>query len=161
MTKMRRQIIVCVTVWALMAAGVYAVIERIFDGGGCTGTDLTQLASPDGAWAATVVELWCESPFVTGVDTEVRLDSALDRTRSAEILSVENGGHVETRPQIVWTAPNVLQITVRNFSILKVLTRQYGGVSIDLRFDPHDPAARAAWLRTHDMEPDSDLEREW
>ena len=70
-------------------------------------------------------------------------------------LGVQTGGHKDERLRIAWTAPDVLQVTIPNFLYLKLLMRQFDGVRVDLRFDPDDPAERAAWLREHGMSPDS------
>ncbi len=87
---------------------------------------------------------------VAGVD----LVSIRDPARFAELLGVDTGGHEDERPRLAWTAPDVLQVTVYDHSYLKVLTRQFDGVRVDLRFDPDNPADRTAWRREHGMSPD-------
>jgi hypothetical protein len=41
-----------------------------------------------------------------------------------------------------------------NSGYLNVLTRQAEGIRVDLRLDPDDPAARAAWLEQTGQSPD-------
>jgi len=95
------------------------------------------------------------------MDTPVRLTSNRDKTLRGYVLSIDTRGHDEARPLVAWTAPDVLRVTVPNISHLSMMTRAFQGVKIDLRFDPDDPAARAAWLRKYDLRPDTDLEQEW
>ena len=88
------------------------------------------------------------------IATRVRLVSARDPARTVVLLGVDTGGHEDERPRLAWTAPDVLQVTVYDHSYLKVLTRGFGGVRVDLRYDPDDPADRAAWRRERGMSPD-------
>jgi len=113
-----------------------------FTGNGCTGTTVTEIASPTEAWKASVVDSLCESTWVTDITSGVQLVSTRDATRSADILGVDTGGHDDERPRIAWTAPDVLQVTIPNRTYLKVLTLEYGGVRIDLRYDLDDPKAK-------------------
>jgi len=109
-----------------------------------------------------VVEDWlCESPVVTNVTAGVRLISNRRDDWATYILGVDSSWHDDKRLKIVWSAADMLQIAVPNLSFLKVSAREFHGVKVDLRFNPDDPAARAAWLRKNDARPDSDLEREW
>jgi hypothetical protein len=61
---------------------------------------------------------------------------------------------VNERPLVAWSASNVLRITVPLRSLLNILTRQAGGVRVDIHFDPDDLAARAAWLKQTNLPPD-------
>jgi hypothetical protein len=113
-------------------------------------TPIVEELSPDKAWKATVDETVYEGFLVTDVVAEVHLSSMENRNEIVDILGVDTGGHHEERPRISWTSLNVLQVTVPNISYLTVDRRSYDGVLIDLRFDPDDPAARAAWLKKED-----------
>ena len=93
---------------------------------------------------------------VGAVVAGVHLVSMRDPARSADLLRVDTGAHEDERPRVAWTAPDVLQVTVPNRSFLKVLTREFDGVRVDLRFDPDDPADRAAWRLRYGMSPDPD-----
>ncbi len=92
---------------------------------------------------------------VGAVAAEVQLVSTRDPGHFADLLGVDTGGHEDERPRLAWTAPDVLQVTVYDHSYLKVLTRRFGGVRVNLRYDPDDPADRAAWRRERGMSPDS------
>ena len=105
-------------------------------GHGCTGTIVTEIASPSGTWKASVVDWWCESPLTTVITTSVQLVSTRDATRSADVLGVDTGGHDIERPRIAWTAPDVLQVTVPSNFYRVVQTLEYDGILIDLRIDP-------------------------
>lgn len=123
----------------------------------CEHAIIARVPSPDGAWEARVDEDVCLFGFGTGaVVAGVQLVSTRDLARSADLLGVQTGAHEDERPRVVWTAPDVLQVTVHDHSYLKVLTRQFDGVRVDLRFDPDDSADRAAWRRAHGMSPDLD-----
>jgi hypothetical protein len=71
-----------------------------------------------------------------------------------DILGVDTGGNVDERPLVVWSAPNMLRVTVEVRAYLKILTRHAYGARVDLRFDPDDPAARAEVLRERHDDPD-------
>jgi hypothetical protein len=114
-----------------------------FTGNGCTGTTVTEIASPTGAWKASVVDWLCESAWVTHITSEVQLVSARDATKSADILGVGTGGLDDERPRIAWTAPAVLQVTIPDRTYLKVGTLEYDGIRIDLRYDLNDVGSRA------------------
>jgi hypothetical protein len=98
-----------------------------FTGNGCTGTTVTEIASPTGAWKASVVDWLCESAWVTHITSEVQLVSARDATKSADILGVGTGGLDDERPR----------------TYLKVGTLEYDGIRIDLRYDLNDVGSRA------------------
>jgi len=129
--------------------------------GYCTIETISESISPDGAWKAVVEDWLCESPVVTNVTAGVRLISNRRDDWATYILGVDSSWHDDKRLKIVWSAADMLQIAVPNLSFLKVSAREFHGVKVDLRFNPDDPAARAAWLRKNDARPDSDLEREW
>ena len=90
---------------------------------------------------------------VGAVTAGVNLVSTRDSARTAVLLGVDTGDHHDERPRLAWTAPGILQVTVYDHSYLKVLTREFGGVRVDLRFDPDDPDDRATWRREHGMSP--------
>ncbi len=91
---------------------------------------------------------------VGAVVAEVQLVSTRDPGQFADLLGVDTGGHEDERPRLAWTAPDVLQVTVYDHSYLKVLAREFGGVRVDLRHDPDDPADQAEWRRERGMPPD-------
>ena len=124
-------------------------------GDSCEVAIVGRVSSPDGAWDAVLNEATC--PVGLGgmdITTGVHLVSTRDPARTVVLLGVDTGGHEDERPRLAWTAPDVLQVTVYDHSYLKVLTRGFGGVRVDLRYDPDDPADRAAWRREHGMPPD-------
>jgi len=123
----------------------------------CEETIVARLPSPDGAWEAVLDQSTCPvglggASIVAGVN----LVSTRDPARTAVLLGVDTGGHEDERPRLVWTAPDILQVTVYDHSYLWVVKRQFGGVRLDLRYDPDDPADRAAWRREHGMSPEPD-----
>jgi len=124
----------------------------------CEHAIVARVPSPDGAWEARVNEDVCLYGFGTGaVVAGVHLVSTRGPARFADLLGVQTGGHEDERPSLAWTAPDVLQVTVPNPTYLKVLTRQFDGVRVELRFESDDPAERAAWLRQlrqYGMSPD-------
>ena len=121
----------------------------------CEHAIVARLPSPDGAWEARVEVTACLFGFGVGaVVAEAQIVSTRDPARFADLLGVDTGGHEDERLRLAWTAPDVLQITVYDHSYLKVLTRGFGGVRVDLRYDPDDPADRAAWRREHGMPAD-------
>jgi hypothetical protein len=135
-----------------LLAGVWAVTGDRKDT--CEHAIVARVPSPDGTWEARVDEATCKvglggAAIVAGA----HLVSARDPARSADLLGVDTGGHENERPILAWTAPDVLQVTVPNRSFLKVLARQFDGVRVDLRFDPDDPADRAAWRSKYGMSP--------
>jgi hypothetical protein len=114
-------------------------------------TPIAEGLSPDKAWKATVDETVVEGFMATGIAAAVHLVSMEKPNEIVDVLGVDTGGHHEERPRISWISPNVLQVTVDNLSYVTVDRRSYGNIRIDLRFDPDDPAARAAWLRKQDQ----------
>lgn len=121
----------------------------------CEEAVVARLPSPGGAWEAVLDQSIC--PVGLGgasIVARVNLVSTRDPARTAVLLGVDTGGHDDGRPRLVWTAPDVLQVTVYDRSYLNVLTREFGGVRVDLRYDPDNPANRAAWRREHGMSPE-------
>ena len=113
-----------------------------FIGNGCTRTTVTEIASPNGAWKASVVDWLYENPWVTHITSDVQLLSVRDVTRSADILGVGTGGLDDERPRIAWTAPDVLQVTISDRTHPKVGTLEYDAIRIDLCYDPNDVGSR-------------------
>jgi hypothetical protein len=121
----------------------------------CVHTIITAVPSPDGAWTAEVNEAVCEGgPMASAVVDSVRLKAADGPGHGADLLGLQSGGTARERPRLAWTGARTLQVTVPNLSFLRILARRYESVAIDLRFDPPDPAARAAWLRALGLPPD-------
>jgi hypothetical protein len=121
----------------------------------CAHTVVASVISPDQAWRATVDEAVCEGgAFATSVVATVQLGRADDAGPPIDLLGTDTGGHPSERPRLRWTGVDTLQVTVPNRSFLKVLARRVGPVSVDLRFDPPDPAGRAVWLRSMGLPPD-------
>jgi|GEM_PF-5445308 hypothetical protein len=133
-----------------------ATLSAVAGPDSCRHRALSSVGSPDGAWLAIVDEAVCESGFGGTIVDTARLVAASDHAWSVDLLGVDTGGHAAERPRLRWTGPNTLQVTVPNLSFLKVLARRVGPVSVDLRFDPPDPAARAGWLRDRNLPPDGD-----
>jgi len=117
---------------------------------------IEEAMAPDGIWKAQVKAFVGRSRLSSNVVSDVYSVSIVDPARTALILGIDTGGHDEQNPRIVWTAPNMLQVTVPNISFLKVPNLAFGDVRIDLRYDPDDPAARAAWRRSLGENPDPD-----
>lgn len=117
---------------------------------------IEEVRSPNGAWKAQVVETIGESPFASDIVAGVSIISTTDPKRTADILGVDTSGHDDEQPRVAWIAPNVLRVTVPNLSYLKVLTRDFEEVHVDLRYDPDDAVARAAWRRRLGEKPDVD-----
>ena len=121
----------------------------------CEKAIVARLPSPEGAWEAVLDQSICTVGLGgASIVARVNLVSTRDPARTAVLLGVDTGGHHDERPRFVWTAPDVLQVTVYDRSYLKVLTRGFDGVRADLRYDPDDPADRAAWRRAHGMSPE-------
>lgn len=107
-------------------------------------------SSPGGVWRAWVDETVVEDTFVTSIFDEVHLVAKNDPDKVINVLAVDTNGEEQNRPSIAWTAPSALQVTAANLSYVTVERRAYKQVRIDLKFDPDDPAARAAWLKRLD-----------
>lgn len=121
----------------------------------CEKDIVARLPSLDGAWEAVLDQSTCLVGLGgASIVARVNLVSTRDPARTAVLLGVDTGGHGDEWPRLVWTAPDVLQVTVYDHFYLKVLTREFGGVQVDLRYDPDDPADRAAWQREHGMSPE-------
>jgi hypothetical protein len=122
---------------------------------GCTSVVLDRLPSPDGAWVAVSEEFTCEMGFsMSDIAVGVRLVATKPPLQDVHLIGVDTGGNEDERPRAAWLAPNVLRITVPLNSLLHILTRQAGGVRVDIHFDPDDPAARADWLKQTGQAPD-------
>src|ERR1700753_3518008 len=109
---------------------------------------LVNLPSPTGEWIAVVTEDIVDGPpILSSVTTGVTLTSTIYPTWSIYILGLDWRGNKDRLPRVAWSASNVLRVTVPNLSSPYILTRHAGGVDVDIRFEPDDPAARAAWLK--------------
>jgi hypothetical protein len=139
--------------------GIPFLVLRVYldaAGAGCTTTRVAQVESPANDRMAVVNASWCQSLSVTTANYDVGLILLGDPPRSAVVLTKVDHGYDEDRPRIAWIASDLLQITVPNLSHPNLLTREYRGVRIDLRYDPDDPAARAAWRQSPGERPDPD-----
>jgi hypothetical protein len=122
---------------------------------GCTHVVIERLPSPDGSWVAVIDEYTCDvGLFSTDITAEVHLLTTKPPLQDIDLLGVDTGGNADERPRLVWSAPNMLRVTVPVQSFLKVLTRHAEGVQVDVHFDPDDPVARAAWLKQTGLPPD-------
>lgn len=119
-------------------------------------TDLVSKAiSPDGAWKAYVDQTVYEADFMTVITDRVHLSTVGAPTEVFDILEVDTGGHDYKKPRIAWVGPDILRITADNLSYIDrgamifqtAADFRLRDVIVQLRFDPDDPAARAAWLK--------------
>ncbi len=140
---------------AVLLTLIAAVLMKARSSYSCEEAIVVRLLSPDRAWEARVDEAICPVPLGgAAIIATARLVSTRDPGRTADLLGVDTGGHDDERPRLAWTAPDVLQVTIYDQSFLKVVKRQFDGVRVDLRYDPDDPADRAAWRREHGMSPE-------
>lgn len=123
---------------------------------------IARLISPDQAWEAVVYRRICVfGPLAgqTSIRAEVWLVSTRDPSRAEIALGVPSS-HDDTGPRLAWTAPDVLQVNVRDPPFLvKVLTCSVSGIRVELRFDetPETKARQARWnalLRERGLPPE-------
>jgi hypothetical protein len=119
-------------------------------GGAVYAEPLTERVSPDGAWKAYVDHVRHEDAHhvVLQAADMVFLMSMHDPSDDVLVMMMTDDNQAYgVFPEIAWTASDKLQVTVANQSFVKIVQDSYKAVHIDLRFDPDDPAARAAWLK--------------
>jgi hypothetical protein len=93
------------------------------------------LPSPTGEWTAVVsVEFVDGPPLLSSVTAGVTLTSTIYPTWSIYILGLDWRGNKDRLPRILWSAPNVLRVTVPNLSDPYILTRRIEGIDVDIRF---------------------------
>ncbi len=113
----------------------------------CETKILQQLQSPDGAWSAVLQEKGCDFGFGTGSnDTTIRLTSLAHPDQSTELVFYDDYLRDDEHIGLAWSDSHMLRITLPLFSDMKILTQEADGVRVDIKFNPDDPAARAAWL---------------
>ncbi|MGH7153950.1 MAG: hypothetical protein ACREF3_08460, partial [Acetobacteraceae bacterium] len=110
-----------------------------------TSIRVATVPSPAGNWIATVDEVNDGRQFFS--DDVVTLISTGNPAVHAWVLYVatteEGRGPVRT----AWVNAGELRVTAPNRSYINGRKREFHGIRIDLRFDPDDPTARAAWLK--------------
>lgn len=115
---------------------------------GCTVETLSKSKSPNGKWLASVHEYTCtDGWFVTDISDAVRLVQLQDG-RQKNVFSVDSAGDPSARPVPRWIYPNILDIDVPNKSLIGVQEKKFAGVTIEVKFHPNDPKARARWLKS-------------
>ena len=125
----------------------------IWMGGECVSSFVDRLPSPDGSWVAVVEENTCDvGPFGTDITAGVHLVTTRPPLRDIELLGSDTGGDSNYRPVVVWSAPNLLRVTVPLRSDLEILTTQVEEIHVDVHFDPDGPAAREAWLKEREAQ---------
>lgn len=150
---MRRQLTAWIVLLFIIGSGIIWLKWQLSDT--IWTVILRQELSPDGAWKSSIEETVSENTFVTSIIDKVYLTSVRDPTQAVEVLTVATDGHASERPRIAWTAPDILQVTAANLSYVTrvglvfetAADFRFRHVVIRVRFDPDDPAARAAWLR--------------
>jgi hypothetical protein len=140
-----------VAIYVAAAAGLTAAAAA----DSCRHVTISSLPSPDGAWRAEIDEAVCEGgAFASAIVDSVLLFDVHNPGHGTDVLGLQTGGRPADRPRLLWAEPDRLEVTVPNLSFLKVSARHVGSVSVDIRFDPPDAAARAAWLRKLGLPPD-------
>src|SRR5215471_5825254 len=115
---------------------------------------LGEALSPDGAWKAAQYEDYCQGFLVTTVAVVVRLVSTSNPDKSASILA-DSAYSDDERPRVAWTADRTLQVDAQSSLFLNVITCEFEGVRVHVRFPPEDADRRAAWY--HQLgKPDPD-----
>lgn len=77
----------------------------------------------------------------------MQIVSVAHPAQRGEVIGVDEGGHPDERPVLVWTGPDTLQAGLPNYSFLGLYVRQFDTVRIDLQFEHNDPDSRAAALK--------------
>lgn len=115
-------------------------------GAGCTSDVLARSVSPTGAWTTVLRRDVCsDGAFTTVVSDVVQVGSVRSPGRAADVFGLDEGGYPEDRPVVKWTGPDTLQITAPNLALIGLYRSRFDEVSVELRFDPDDPAAREAF----------------
>jgi hypothetical protein len=119
----------------------------------CTVDVISKVKSPDGNWLASVNEYECSDGwFVTDFWDYVQLVRLRDGIQE-EVCSVEYYGDPTSRPVPRWVSTKALDINVPNKSIIGFQKKQFGGVSIHLKFHPNNPKERERWLKEINRTP--------
>jgi hypothetical protein len=108
---------------------------------------IERLPSPDGAWVAVNNEAIVDLGLSTMVADEIHLVSTNPPFQDTELLMVNTGGIVSSRPRLVWSAPDTLQITLSLRDYLRFRHRSVKGLHLDIRFDPDSPFVREVCRR--------------
>lgn len=109
----------------------------------CSDQVTAESTSPDGRWAAAVMEARCgdESPFLTHVNLRpangaIKLGYFSGRDEEGEVFLLEQDAN-SAAMQLQWTAPNHLAISCSHCQIAFMRKRQerWGDVAISYFFD--------------------------
>lgn len=127
---MRRRIVILV-VLALIAGILGFSIAKEFRNG-CEERLISSSISPDHNWTAELYETQCGSgAWASSLITDLRLRSVQSGTVT-DILAKDTHGLDENRPIITWEGNNVLDVRLRDYHSLDVLTHSVQGVTIRL-----------------------------
>jgi hypothetical protein len=109
--------------------------------GECVTTVTNRLPSPDGSWVVFVQEDVCDLGLLPSSTAwaGVHLVTTTPPLRDIDLLGVDTTGEVDGRPVAVWSAPNILRVTVPLRSQLTITTTQVDGIHVDVHFDPDAP----------------------
>ncbi len=136
-------------VFLVMIVSVLLLWARL-SGQNCERKMIAIFVSPNRDWNAELDEEICSSLGIatTGVSDIVRLarrDGA--QADQSDVVAVDETG-VASRPALRWLAPQELQISVPNKSLIAFQKSSYEGIGITIQFEPDDPAEREQWLKS-------------
>jgi hypothetical protein len=126
---------------SLAIGPILALTDLFRDKSGCSRDTIGTFASPDDNWVAFVQEEICsDGAFTTTVDDYVQLaQRGPEPTHENDIFAVEEHGHTDNRPVLLWQSSHKLQITVPNKSLIGLRKHSYHGIDVVVRFDHDDP----------------------
>jgi hypothetical protein len=104
---------------------------------------ISETDSPDHLWKARVEEIIREGTFVTTINAAIQLIPASNPSDIIDILWADT--RVQERPRIAWTSANTLAATVFDIDSVAIERCDYGGIHIDLKVDPAEGKACAAY----------------
>lgn len=138
-------------------------IGRPWVGAPCARKVVTVSISPDGipdAWAALLYEHSCSAGMVTTYNYVVQLTKTKDirslslawrdltnevDDKKGDVLAID-ASSILLRPKLQWLESRKIEILVENTSLIGLNVSSYSDVSIELKYQPDDPVARATQL---------------
>jgi hypothetical protein len=143
----------------LFAAGILAWWSLTFRPPNCEQREpLSQVASPDGAWVATLYDNICSDGgwvtvlFVTAEITRPNEPAAPMPAKDNTVFGMDRNWPGVPEPlTLTWTAPRSLEITLPNDARTATQKQALGDIAISYKYVPDDPVERTCLKKWYSL----------
>ena len=106
----------------------------------CDRTTKHSVLSPGGDWEASAIQEVCDLGITSAVSALVQITNTANPKLRQIVLGMDLPARASDFPQVVWSSPAKVIITVAAGSTVGIRVAEFQGVQVEILYCPDDPA---------------------